>query len=134
MTCAKGLISKKRLYVLADDDYGCDGADFFPVTAQMWESYEKYGSKTILYFYDVQYMVEDDGEINKKDIEGDTFNIFSMDISYHAPDTLEEFQSRYIDIPDPALPKELVKKAKQVNKLQQEIKESGYDMNELLGK
>ena len=124
---AKELISKGRLYAEDGDDDG-EGADFFPVTEEMWKSYNEYGPKNFIYFYDVQCVIEEPGIIEKDKIKGNKFNVFSKEISHHVCETLENFQERHIDMPGDSVPEEIVEKAKQIKRLQTEIKNSGYDI------
>lgn len=125
---AEELISKGKLYAYAGDEYDSEGADFFLFTKEMLDSYEKYGPKSHIYFYNVQCMFEEPGKIKKDEIEGDDFNIFCMEISYHICQTLEEFQERHLDMPGDAVPEEIIDKAQQIKKLQEELKADGYSV------
>jgi len=130
---AEELISKKRLYAEAGESMENmeEGVDFFPVTKEMWESLDEYGSKGYIYFYDVQCLFEEPSTIKKSDIEEDEFNIFSKEISYHICQTLKDFQERYVDMPGDSIPKEIIEKAQQIKRLQAELKVSGYNVDVL---
>lgn len=94
---AQELVTKGRLYIAGDGD---EGADFFKVTQEMWEAYEKLGSKFALTFYDVQKVIGESGEVNKNDIEEDIFNVFSMTVDYHITTTVQEFKNRHLNEED----------------------------------
>lgn len=126
---AEELIKKGRLYI--DCGYINDGADFFPLTKEMWKSYNKYGGcQGGMTLYDVQKIVED-GKIRKDDIEGDEFEVFTIEIDYHGCETLKEFQDRYLDMPPDPIPEDIIKKVKTARKLQAEIKKKGYNIGDI---
>ncbi len=126
---AEELIRKGRLYI--DCGEINDGTDFFPLTKEMWKSYNTYGGcNDGMTLYDVQKIVEN-GKIRKDDIEGDEFEVFSMEIDYHGCETLKDFQDRYLDMPPDLIPEEIMKKARLARKLRGEIKKSGYKFEDI---
>ena len=127
-TLIQKLLADGRLYVRAGEGY--DGEDFFEMTNEMWVSYDHYGSKHDIEFYDVQILIEEDEKISKSDIEGDEFNIITMPISYHSCKTIEEFKERHLAIPDkidPSVPTKIADKIKQVQELKRLLKKDGFD-------
>jgi hypothetical protein len=125
---AADLISKGRLYIRAGEEWTGDGEDFFPATKAMYDSYHKYGGS--VGFCDVQLMTDEDAEIHKSDINGDSFNVILMDISYHVCQTLKDFEDRHLDMPDdgkPTIPADIEYKMEQLKSLKKEIKDAGYD-------
>lgn len=127
---AKELIAENRLYARAGE--GWDGDDFFPISTAMWKSYAKYGGNNI-YFYDVQFIAEDGVKIKKADIKGNEFSVFNMEVSYHSCETLSDFESKHLDMPEvkPKVDPKIAKKKKTIKRLKKELKDEGYDPNDL---
>ena len=88
----KELIEAGRLYV--EGSWCCEGVDFFKVTQEMWDMYER-GVKGFFEFYDVQLVGEEYGKIKKADIPGDEFEVHVFDIDYRKTESIEDFKDRY---------------------------------------
>jgi hypothetical protein len=91
---AKGLIEAGRLY--AEGSWCCEGVDFFKVTQEMWDVYEK-GVRGFFEFYDAQFIGEEYGKIKKAQIDGEEFEVHVFDIDNHHTKSIEDFQDRYSD-------------------------------------
>ena len=89
---AKELIEKGRLY--AEGSWCCEGVDFFKVTQEMWDMYEK-GIRGFFEFYDAQIMAEEYSKIKKSEIEGDEFEVHIFEIDNHKTENIEDFRDRY---------------------------------------
>jgi len=92
---AEELISKGRLY--SEGPWCCEGVDFFKVTKEMWDAYYMSMTDKHFTFYDVQVIGEEYSSIKKSDIEGDEFEVHTIDRDNHYTDSIETFKSRYID-------------------------------------
>jgi len=94
----KDILRQGKLYA-SSWDYCVEGTDFFRITQVMFNLYYKCGAKG-LQFYKVDKLVGEKAKISKKEIleiEEDEFNIFTLKVSQHSTDSLEEFRKRYID-------------------------------------
>ena len=91
---AEELIKAGRLY--AEGSWCCEGVDFFKVTQEMWDMYDK-GIRGFFEFYDAQIMGEEYSKIKKSDIEGDEFEVHVFDIDNHNTKSIEDFQDRYAE-------------------------------------
>ena len=112
-TLAKKLIPQKRLYA-SSGEYGEDGANLFCVTKKMFDLYHKHGGN--LNFYDIQHKICEGGTLKKKDIVDEEFFIFTMEVSDHSINSLEEFK-QLLGIPErkprkPKIPKRVIKNRK----------------------
>ena len=126
-SCAEKLISKGRLYALCGDDW--DACDFFPISNGMWKSYKKYHSINTIEFYDVQKTIED-GKVKKSEIEGNEFNLFTIEVSHHSCSTIQEFESNHLSVPSPKplIPKEAQLKLKDLKEIKYDIEKSGCEI------
>lgn len=88
------LIKAGRLY--AEGSWCCEGVDFFKVTQEMWDMYEK-GVRGYFDFFDVQVINDETSKIKKSDIEGDEFEVFIFDVDNRKTDCLQDFEDRYLD-------------------------------------
>ena len=95
---ARELIKAGRLY--AEGSWCCEGVDFFKVTQEMWEMYEKGATKGYFDFYDVQTMDEESVKIKKSNIEGDEFEVHIFDIDQRRTANMLDFEDRYSDEED----------------------------------
>jgi hypothetical protein len=91
---AEELIKAGRLY--AEGSWCCEGVDFFKVTQEMWDVYEK-GVKGFFEFFDVQLVGEEYGKIKKDDIPGDEFEVHVFDVDNHKTVSIEDFKDRYAE-------------------------------------
>ena len=90
---ARDLIKKRRLY--AEGSWCCEGVDFFEVTQDIWDAYNTSSVYKGFTFYDTQMKEEESIKINKKDIKGDEFEVYIINIDHHSTDGVEEFKERY---------------------------------------
>ena len=79
------LVKEGKLYAL-DDRWSGDGADFFPMTMEMYELFKKYGAN--IQFYEVQRLIHEGGEIARAEIEGEFIPVFVLEINYHSTNSL----------------------------------------------
>ena len=89
---AEELIKTGRLY--AEGSWSCDGVDFFKVTQEMWDMYEK-GIRGFFEFYDAQIMAEEYSKVKKSEIVGDEFEVHIFDIDNRSTESIEDFKDRY---------------------------------------
>jgi hypothetical protein len=91
------LMKKDMLYAEGTNYYG-DGIDFFKIDKEMFALIEEnnmYYDSTLT-FYAVYQMINEMGEIEKKNIPDKT-QVFAMEVDYHHTNDAESFKERYID-------------------------------------
>ena len=120
----KELIAAKRIYACAEE---YDGADFFAINQKMFDMYMKYGGS--LDFYNVDKVIREEGILSKDDIEDKTIYVFTMSVSQHSvqENDLEEFITRFIDLPAELDPEEMRKKASKIEEFQKQLEAEGLE-------
>jgi len=86
------LMSKSQLYACGS---GNEGADFFPMTEEMWQAYIE-SEKSWIRFYEVHKVIGESGKITKNDIPEHGSEIFALEVDYHYTDNIDDFKRRHL--------------------------------------